>query len=496
MRVLRRLPVRASLLGFVGALVGWAGTAVPSYEGDEAASIMSAERTLPNLFAMAGNVDAVHTAYYLFLHGWIRLFGTSELATRAPSAIAVGLLVAGVVVMADRLGGARLGVVAGVLTIVLPRVTHMAAEARSYAFAAAAVAWIGVLVVRLLRTDAGRRGRRAGLLWALLGVAIAATSWLFLYCVLLVAVVGIAVLVLRRDLWRAWLGMALLAAALTSPMVVIAYGQRGQLSPLLLRTAVTPESVLVTPWFMDLWPAAVGGALALAGVAVSIARRRDRAAVVLGLAGSVAPITLLLLAGLVTPLYSSRYPGFSVPFVALLMALGVVRIAELVRPPALRVATGAALVAVAVAAAAPTYVAQRGPYGEIGAPDFRQAAEQVGRLARPGDAVVFGVERPPISPRIALRLYPQYFVGLRDVQLDTPFFERTHLWDTVHPLAAVVPKLGPRVVAIERVSGHDIPPDIALLTGLGYRVEAVRPVHHDTVYLLVRPPSDPASPVR
>ncbi|WP_420668764.1 hypothetical protein, partial [Mesorhizobium japonicum] len=356
MRLLQRRWVRASLLGLVGALVGWAGTAVPSYEGDEAASIMSAERTLPNLFAMAGNVDAVHTAYYLFLHGWIRLFGTSELATRAPSAIAVGVLVAGVVVMADRLGGARLGIVAGVLTIVLPRVTHMAAEARSYAFAAAAVAWIGVLVVHLLGSDRGsrdpgRRGRRAGLLWALLGVAIAATSWLFLYCVLLVAVVGIAVLALRRDLWRAWLGMALLAAALTSPMVVIAYGQRGQLSPLLLRTAVTPESVLVTPWFMDLWPAVVGGALAVAGVAVSIARRRDRAAVVLGLAGSVAPISLLLLAGLVTPLYSSRYPGFSVPFVALLMALGVVRIAELVRPPALRVATGAALVAVAVAAA-------------------------------------------------------------------------------------------------------------------------------------------------
>lgn len=495
--MLRRLGVRASLLGLLGALVGWAGTAVPSYEGDEAASIMSAERTLPNLFAMAGHVDAVHTAYYVLLHGWIRVAGTSELATRAPSALAVGILVAGVVVMADRLGGWRLGVVAGVLAILLPRVTHMAAESRSYAFAAAAVAWIGVLVVHLLGRERSRpSGARAWAGWLLLGVAISAASWIFLYCVLLVAAVGVAVLVLRRDLWRQWIGMAVIAAALASPLAVIAYGQRGQLSPLLLRTAVTPESVLVTPWFMEEWPAIVGGALAIAGVAASIARRRDVAAVVLGLSGAVAPISLLLLAGLVTPLYSSRYPGFSVPFVALLMALGVVRIAELVPRPALRAATGVAVVALAVGVSAPVYVAQRGPYGEVGAPDFRQAAEQVAALARPGDAVVFGVERPPISPRIALRLYPRYFTGLRDVQLDTPFFERTQLWDTVRPLAAVVPDLGPRVVAVERVDGHEPPPDIVLLTGLGYSVDAVRPVHHDTVYLLTLPPSDAASSVR
>jgi mannosyltransferase len=489
-RVLRALGFRASLLGVIGALVGWAGTATPSYEGDEAASIMSAERTLPNLFAMAGNVDAVHTAYYLFLHGWIRLFGTTELATRAPSAIAVGILVAGVVVLADRVGGARLGVVAGVLAIVLPRVTHMAAEARSYAFAAAAVAWIGVLVAHLLT------GRRSVWRWIALGVAIAATSWVFLYCILLVAVVGVAVLVLRRELWRHWLGMALTAAALASPMALIAYGQRGQLSPLLLRTAVTPASVLVTPWFMELWPAIVGGVLALAGVVLTIMRRCDRTALVLALSGTVVPIALLLLAGLVTPLYSSRYPAFCVPFVALLMALGVVRIAELARARPLRYATGTAVVAVVVVAAAPVYLAQRGPYGEVGAPDFRQAAEQVGELAHPGDAVIFGVERPPISPRIALRLYPQHFEGLRDVQLDTPFFDRTHLWDTVKPLRDVVPELGPRVIAIERVSGSDVPPDIALLTGLGYRVDAVRHVHHDSVYLLVRTASDASAAVR
>jgi mannosyltransferase len=495
-RVLRLLPVRASVLGLIGALVGWAGTATPSYEGDEAASIMSAERTIPNLFAMAGNVDAVHTAYYLFLHGWIRVFGTTELATRAPSAIAVGILVAGVVVLADRLGGARLGVVAGVLAIALPRVTHMAAEARSYAFAAAAVAWIGVLVVHLLR---GRlSGRRAQWRWIALGVAIAAVSWVFLYCVLLVAVVGVAALVLRRDLWRRWLGMALTAAALASPMALIAYGQRGQLSPLLLRTAVTPESVLVTPWFMELWPAVVGGVLAVAAVVLTLVRRCDPTALVVALAGTVVPIGLLLLAGLVTPLYSSRYPAFCVAFVALLMAIGVVRIAELV--PAsrtrVRVATGTAVVVVAVVVAAPVYVAQRGPYGEVGAPDFRQAAEQVGQVAHPGDAVIFGVERPPISPRIALRLYPQHFTGLRDVQLDTPFFERTHLWDTVKPLRDVVPELGDRVIAIERVSGSHVPPDIALLTGLGYRVDTVRHVHHDSVYVLVRSASGAPAAVR
>ena len=75
-------------------LASFAGSWVPSLWGDETVSIMSAERSLPSLFSALGHIDAVHGGYYLFLHGWIGLFGASELSVRLPSAIAVGFAAA------------------------------------------------------------------------------------------------------------------------------------------------------------------------------------------------------------------------------------------------------------------------------------------------------------------------------------------------------------------------------------------------------------------
>src|SRR3954469_21605585 len=53
-------------LGVVGGAVAYAGAGTPSYWGDEAASIVSAQRSLPSLFAELGHIDAVHGLYYLF----------------------------------------------------------------------------------------------------------------------------------------------------------------------------------------------------------------------------------------------------------------------------------------------------------------------------------------------------------------------------------------------------------------------------------------------
>lgn len=93
----------AVLLGIVGTLFTVIGSWIPAFWGDEAASIMSAERPLATIWRELGRVDAVHGAYYVFLHFWIDAFGASELSVRLPSSIAVGVAVAGTVVLADRL---------------------------------------------------------------------------------------------------------------------------------------------------------------------------------------------------------------------------------------------------------------------------------------------------------------------------------------------------------------------------------------------------------
>jgi mannosyltransferase len=486
--LLGTLAGRATLFGAVGALAGWIGVGTPSYWGDEAASVMSAERSLPGLLALAGNVDAVHTTYYALLHVWISVAGTSELATRTPSSIAVGFLIAAIVVLGERLGGMRLGVAAGISGIALPRITYMATEARSYAFAAMGAAWIMVLVVALLgspRTPA-RPGLRR-LVWAALGLAIGAASWMFLYVVLLVPVIAVVLLVRRRDLLRSWIWTAAVAVVVTAPIALVAYAERRQIAFLAHRDVVSPDGVFVSQWFLKPWPALLGWTIILLAVVLCVRRRRDLRALLVAGAWTVLPTALLLLAGVVSPIYTSRYPSFCVGGVALLIGLGVVRIAETVRGRIPQLALGAVVLALVVGVAAPVYAAQRGPFGQAGGADFKQAAEEVSDLAHPGDAVVFGEDtKPSLDPRIALRLYPQHFAGLRDVELVTAFDAHPHLWDTVRPLGSAMPQLGDEVVAVERPVDGQLPPDVEQLIGAGYRLDAIRPVNVETVYRLVR----------
>ncbi len=78
---------RAALIaGGLGLLAGVAGSWIPSFWGDEAASVMSASRTWPELWRMLQTVDGVHGAYYAFLHVWTGLFGAGEAVAAQASA--------------------------------------------------------------------------------------------------------------------------------------------------------------------------------------------------------------------------------------------------------------------------------------------------------------------------------------------------------------------------------------------------------------------------
>ncbi|MES1211918.1 MAG: glycosyltransferase family 39 protein, partial [Leifsonia sp.] len=265
----------AAVLGAFAAVVTWLGSWNPSYWGDEAATVMSAERPLATLFAELGRVDAVHGLYYLGMHFWIRLFGASELSTRLPSALAVGALVAGTVVLGARLADVRFGMLAGLVCAVLPRTTFLATEARSYAMGTAVAVWIMVYFVGLWR----RRDTR-GRPWVVLGLLVAAASYLFLYLVLLAAVQG-AVLVASqrgRALLRRWLQALVVTAVAAAPIALIAYSERHQIAFLARRGYATAQNVLVDQWFGMPGITVVCWALILLGAAAWLVRRRGTTA--------------------------------------------------------------------------------------------------------------------------------------------------------------------------------------------------------------------------
>ena len=207
----------AIAIGVLGWFLTFLGSWIPSFWGDEAASIMSAERPVSTLWMELGRVDAVHGTYYLFLHFWIDLFGASELSVRFPSAVAVGVVVAGTVVLGNMLFDRRAAIIAGLVCILLPRVDYMGAEGRSYAMGTALAVWLTVLLVTMIRR------RATGILpWLGYSVLLAVSVYMFLYLALLAIVHGIMLLTSSegRPLARRWLKASAGAAVLAAPVEI------------------------------------------------------------------------------------------------------------------------------------------------------------------------------------------------------------------------------------------------------------------------------------
>lgn len=114
---------------------------------DEAISVSIARGSLPHLI-QALRHDGAPPLYYLLLHGWIALFGTSATATRSLSTVFSVLTLPAMWSLGRRLGGRRVSVEATLLLATSPFATFFATEARMYAL----VMLLSVLfVVALLR---------------------------------------------------------------------------------------------------------------------------------------------------------------------------------------------------------------------------------------------------------------------------------------------------------------------------------------------------------
>jgi mannosyltransferase len=465
-----KVRLRASVGAFVGArwfvatlsallatAISAAGSWIPSLWGDEAASVMSAERSLPSLAGMLGHVDAVHGTYYFGLHWWIQVFGTSPFALRFPSAVAVGLATAAVVVIAWRLDGRRMAIIAGAVCMILPRVTYMGEEARSYAFSAAAVAWLTALLIEILH----RREVRS-LWWIAYGTLLAVGTYMFLYVALFAVVhaVILATVRARRSTLIGW-GMAVAGAGLAAvPLGVVAVLERNQISYLANSAQVSFQTLFSSLWFSSWWVASASWALIAVAVVVAwrarraeiwatadpapwIAKRGSPTLVGVAVAWLTVPTGILIAAHAVIPDFTARYVSFCAPAAAILVACGIRALGDLHGWAGF--VAGALLVALIV----PVYIGQRTPYAKNDS-DWAEVSAAVGAHAHAGDSVIFDESvRPSRRPRLALHTYPAGFAGLKDVTLDVPFTQNTTWHDSAFTVAQADERN--RLVGVERV---------------------------------------------
>ncbi|MFH7593831.1 hypothetical protein WDV06_01820 [Streptomyces racemochromogenes] len=399
---------------------------------DESTTWQAAHRPAGALWALLGQVDAVHGLYYGVMHAVFALWGDGGAgagggglwALRLPSVAGTALAAGGVAAVAHRLAGERAALWAGVVYVLLPPVQMYGQEGRSYALVAAAVAWATHLMLR---------GR-----WAAYAVVLLLGCWLHEFAAL--ALLAHAFTAWRERGWR-WAAGAV--AAGLAPLAVVSAGQAGRQLGWLGR-----------PGWQD-W--AAYGVLVVAVVLLARGERRARGrgpdVVRVAVPLALLPPGLLMTVSLVHPWYVDRYVLYALAGFALLAGVRAAG-ARPVRGAGTRrwlpwMLGAALLVPVGVWSAW-----LRTP--ESRKDDVLAVAAAVRERARPGDAVLF----MPARRREWLLSSPRVYAGLRDVALAGPPAASHTLHGTELPADGVRAALlsSPRVIALLDPAGQPLDP--------------------------------------
>lgn len=396
----------------IALMVGGAGVWIPSFWGDEAASLQLARLPLDQILRFTGHLDGVHATYAIVLHGVIGTFGESELTARAASVVGLALATGGVFALTRRWGGGVLpAVFAATVFMFLPRVLIQAGEARSYGIGTA----ILVLAMLLVVWAGSSHGWQAGLLWVAAILAATLGIYLFAYTALVLPALGVAAAsgpLTRRQRTLRFALVAGVPALLSIPLALVMLTERGQLD-WVADVAVTPGQIIIDPFFGGgVWLAVLFVAIVTIGV-VRGGLLRDPHIIVL-LLWMLLPAALLAIISLTyQPVFLPRYLTMSTPAVAIIAGLSV----RTLRPRQITAWT----IAWALAAV-PFLIFARVPTAKPGGIDFRAIASAIHDGSEPGDGFLLVATGPnPLRPRIALAAYPQDFARLDDLALVTPF---------------------------------------------------------------------------
>ena len=409
------------------ALVGSVAASRPSLWFDESATISaSAGRSLPELWKLLGHIDVVHGLFYLLMHGWFCLFPATEFWSRVPSCLAVGIAAAGVVVLARQFLPRNTAIYAGIVFAMLPRVTWAAVEARSYALQAAAAVWLTILLITAIRRHRGR-------LWVAYGFGLAVAILLNIYLALLVPVHAIVTPLLRRQrsVVISWATAVVAAVGALTPLIVFAQSQSFQVAWIHSLGWHTMLDVFLHQYFDNSVPFAIVTALIfVAALTLRLTGRWESAGdtrrmLLICAAWIVAPTAIsLIYSAFSDPLYYPRYLFFTMPAMAIVMAICIVAVARRPRWIALM------LVALAVAAIPNYLLSQRQRYAKEGW-DYSDVADLITAEAAPGDCLLVDntVGWLPGPVRALLAARPAAFAPLVDIGRGEPAPKRETLWD-------------------------------------------------------------------
>ncbi|WP_093755950.1 glycosyltransferase family 39 protein [Streptomyces sp. DvalAA-19] len=430
----RPLLVRSIPALWTLALGLWGLSRQDSVWRDEAATWQVARRSTAEIAQMLGNVDVVHGLYYLLMHGLFDLFGPGTAVLRLPSVVAMAVAATCVAALGHRLAGPWAGLGGGLALGLLPAVQFYLQEGRPYALVAAGAGVSTLLLVTLLE------GRGRAVHWVAYGGAVA-VSGLLNWLSLLILPAHLLTLLLsgrggrrRHDLGglgkpvglgepvgpggpgkpggpaglgglgKRWAVAAGAAVVCVLPLVLFSRSQSAQVS------WIPPLT-----WHMLIGPAIL---LAIGGAGALLDRRSPHrpdglSAAAVGLPLLVVPHLGLAGLSLIQPLFLDRYVLFSLLGLALLIgaAIGVAVRTVSRRLPRAGWWLLPAIVAVAAVALLPQALAKRSPASRVD--DVLAAADDVRRLKRPGDAVLFF----PSARRDTRLVSPDAFSGLEDIAL-------------------------------------------------------------------------------
>ncbi|MFD7261899.1 hypothetical protein [Streptomyces sp. NPDC059874] len=370
---------------------------------DEAATWQVAGRSAGEIWAMLGNVDAVHGLYYLLMHGLFEVFGASTTTLRLPSVLAVAAAAACLALIGRRLAGFWAGLGGGLALGLLPAVQFHLQEGRPYALVAAGAGLSTLLLVSLLSPEPARPGRRAWPRWTAYGLTVLVCALLNWLSLLILPAHAVTLWWVRagRGVWLRWTAYGSGAVAGALPLILFSRGQSDQVS------WIPPLT-----WHMLIGP---GILLAIGGLG-AWADRPDRSrlsAAAVGLPLLAVPQLGLIGLSLVQPLFLDRYVLFSLAGLALLIgaALGAAVRACAPRFPRAVGLLVPGVVGVAVLTLLPVELGKRDPASRVD--DVLAVAGEVARLKHAGDAVLF----VPAARRDTALVSPDAFMGLADIAL-------------------------------------------------------------------------------